>query len=41
MFFIGEMATMFQFKWLAALILFLAALLPGFADDGAKIQGAW
>jgi hypothetical protein len=29
------------FKWIAVLILFLSALQPCFADDNAKIQGAW
>ena len=32
---------MFRFRWVAALILFVSALQPGFADDSAKIQGAW
>lgn len=32
---------MFRFKWLVALMLFLTALHPVFADDNAKIQGAW
>lgn len=32
---------MSRFKWVSALILFLTALQPSFADDNAKIQGAW
>ncbi len=33
--------TMSKFKLLAALVLFLVAVQPGFADDAAKILGIW
>jgi len=32
---------MYRFKWIAVLLVFLAALQPSFANDNSKIQGSW
>ena len=32
---------MSKLKWFAVVILFALMIQPGFADDGAKIQGIW